>query len=110
MIWPLPNPSRTFHAVCAYWLISSKGSRAQAPTHQASRNEDSATVSATGCRTHPPHTLSAHILSHLHSSGVILSAAVFQAERRISRYHAVCHGRSLGPLVKMRALRDDALD
>src|SRR5215469_8426910 len=64
MIWPLPNPSRTFHAVCAYWLISSKGSRAQAPTQQASMNEDSATVSATGCRTHPPHTLSAHILSH----------------------------------------------
>jgi len=42
-------------------------------------------------------------------AGVILSAAVFQAERRISRYDAVCHGRSLGPLVKTRALRDDAL-
>src|ERR1700683_1360498 len=25
------------------------------------------------------------------------------------RYDAVCHGRSLGPLVKTRALRDDAL-
>jgi hypothetical protein len=42
-------------------------------------------------------------------AGVILSAAVFQAERRISRYDAVYHGRSLGPLVKTRALRDDAL-
>jgi hypothetical protein len=33
-------------------------------------------------------------------SGVILSAAVFQAERRISRYDAAFYGRSLGPLVK----------
>jgi hypothetical protein len=41
--------------------------------------------------------------------GVILSAAVLQAERRISRYDTVCTGRSLGPLVKTRALRDDAL-
>ncbi len=40
--------------------------------------------------------------------GVILSAAVLQAERRISRYDTVCHGRSLGPLVKTRALRDDS--
>ena len=32
--------------------------------------------------------------------GVIPSVAVLQAERRISRYDAVCHGRSLGPLVK----------
>ncbi len=40
---------------------------------------------------------------------VILSAAAFQAERRISRYDALCHGRSLGPLVKTRALRDDSL-
>src|SRR6266568_5081038 len=51
------------------------------------------------------------------SSGQALSVAVLQAERRISRYDAVCHGRSpsassgqaLGPLVKTRALRDDAL-
>ena len=41
--------------------------------------------------------------------GVILSVAVFQVERRISRYDTVCHGRSLGPLAKTRALRDDAL-
>jgi len=41
--------------------------------------------------------------------GVILSVAVLQAERRISRYDAVCDGRSLGPLTKTRALRDDAL-
>jgi len=41
--------------------------------------------------------------------GVILSVAVLQAERRISRYDAVCDGRSLGPLVKTRALRDDPL-
>jgi hypothetical protein len=40
--------------------------------------------------------------------GVILSVAVLQAERRISRYDTVCHGRSLGPLEKTRALRDDA--
>jgi len=32
--------------------------------------------------------------------GVILSAAVLQAERRISPYDTVCNGRSLGPLVK----------
>src|SRR6266567_9029150 len=52
------------------------------------------------------------------SSGQALSVAVLQAERRacpepdgegISRYDAVCHRRSLGPLVKTRALRDDAL-
>jgi len=42
-------------------------------------------------------------------AGVILTGAVFQAEGRISRYDAVCHGRSLGPPVKTRALRDDAL-
>ena len=41
--------------------------------------------------------------------GVILSVAVLQAERRLSRYDTVCNGRSLGPLVKTRALRDDAL-
>ena len=41
--------------------------------------------------------------------GVILSAAVLQAERRISCYDTVCNGRSLGPLVRTRALRDDAL-
>jgi hypothetical protein len=41
--------------------------------------------------------------------GVILSVAVLQAERRISRYDTVCNGRSLGPLVKTRALRDDAM-
>jgi len=41
--------------------------------------------------------------------GVILSAAVVQAERRISRSDAVCNERSLDPLVKTRALRDDAL-
>ncbi len=41
--------------------------------------------------------------------GVILSVAVLQAQRRISRDDAVCHGRSLGPLAKTRALRDDAL-
>jgi len=40
--------------------------------------------------------------------GVILSVAVLQAEGRISRYDTVCHGRSLDPLVKARALRDDA--
>jgi hypothetical protein len=43
------------------------------------------------------------------ADGVILSVAVLQAERRISRHDAVCHGRSLGPLAKTRALRDDAL-
>ncbi len=41
------------------------------------------------------------------SGAVILSEAVLQAERRISRYYALCSGRSLGPLVKTRALRDD---
>jgi hypothetical protein len=41
--------------------------------------------------------------------GVILSVAVFQVERGISRYDTVCNGRSLAPLVKTRALRDDAL-
>jgi hypothetical protein len=40
---------------------------------------------------------------------VILSVAVLQAERRISVLDAMCHGRSLGPLVKARALRDDGL-
>jgi hypothetical protein len=49
------------------------------------------------------------VISLLRLGGVILSAAAFQAERRISRYDAVCHGISLGPPVKARALRDDAL-
>jgi len=41
--------------------------------------------------------------------GVILSVAVLLAERRISRYDTVCNGRSLGLLVRTRALWDDAL-
>ncbi len=41
------------------------------------------------------------------SDGVILRVAVFQAERRISRYDPVCHERSLGPMVETRALQDD---
>jgi len=41
--------------------------------------------------------------------GVILRVADLQAERRISLYETLCNGRSLGPLVKTRALRDDAL-
>ena len=36
-------------------------------------------------------------------SGVILSVAVFQAERRISRTSVFVHARSLRPLVKTRA-------
>jgi hypothetical protein len=39
--------------------------------------------------------------------GVILSVTVLQTERR--RYDTVCHGRSLGPLPKTRALRDGVL-
>jgi len=39
--------------------------------------------------------------------GIILSVAVLQAERRISA--TTLYARSLGPLVKSRALRDDAL-
>src|SRR4029077_1479472 len=35
-IWPLVKPSRTFHAVCAYWLTSSDGSNAKAQGHAAS--------------------------------------------------------------------------
>jgi len=41
--------------------------------------------------------------------GVILSVAVLQAERRISCYDTARNGRSLGPLVKTRALPDGAL-
>jgi hypothetical protein len=43
------------------------------------------------------------------ADGVILRVAVLQAERTISATTLVYHGRSLGPLVKTRALRDDAL-
>ena len=35
-IAPLVNPSRTLHPVCAYWLMSSDGSRAKAQAHHAS--------------------------------------------------------------------------
>src|ERR1700745_2414006 len=34
---PLAKPSRTFHAVCAYWLTSSHGSRAKAQRQHARR-------------------------------------------------------------------------
>src|SRR5215470_15691674 len=34
--------------------MSRDGSSAKAQTHHGSRNENSAAVSATGCRTHPP--------------------------------------------------------
>src|SRR5262249_42721204 len=99
MILPLVKPSRIFQDVCAYWLMSSDGSSANAPTHHASRKEHSAIVSATGSRTHPLTERSMrNILSQLYCSGVILSAAVLQAERRISRHEKVCHARSLGPL------------
>ncbi len=63
--------------------------------------------------------------SSLVVDGVILSPAALQVELTISRYDAVCHerspfdssspvlversGQALGPLVKTRALRDDAL-
>jgi len=40
------------------------------------------------------------LMASLLVDGVILSVAVLQAERRISRYDTVCDGRSLGPLVK----------
>jgi hypothetical protein len=33
----------------------------------------------------------------------------FSGEAKDLRYHAACRGRSLGPLVKTRALRDDSL-
>jgi hypothetical protein len=33
---PLANPSRTFHAVWAYWLMSSAGSNAKANEQHAS--------------------------------------------------------------------------
>jgi hypothetical protein len=36
MIMPLVYPSRTLHAVCAYWLTSSDGSNAKAQGHIAS--------------------------------------------------------------------------
>src|SRR5271166_924675 len=36
LIIPLVNPSRNFHDVCAYWLMSSEGSRAAAQAHHAS--------------------------------------------------------------------------
>src|SRR5215467_948305 len=78
---PLPKPSRTFHAVCAYWLISSDGSTANAQAHPATSNEDKASVSATGCRTHPPTELSAQ---HLIASG----ASGFPDIARSFRSHA----------------------
>ena len=42
---PLANPSRTFQTVCAYWLTSSEGSRANAQAQDASRNASEVTVS-----------------------------------------------------------------
>jgi hypothetical protein len=42
------------------------------------------------------------------ADGVILRVAVLLAQRRISATTLVFHGRSLGPLVKTRALRDGA--
>ena len=49
------------------------------------------------------------LMASSHVDGVIPSGAVLQAERGIFRPDDVCHGRSLGPLVKTRALRDDAV-
>src|SRR5258707_15196376 len=37
VIVPFVNPSRIFHAVCAYWLMSSAGFSATADGHHASR-------------------------------------------------------------------------
>ena len=37
LITPLVNPSRIFHDVCAYWLMSSDGSNANAQAHHARR-------------------------------------------------------------------------
>src|SRR5215469_16717394 len=61
---PLLKPSRTFHDLCAYWLMSSEGSSAEAQTHHARRIEDSVPASTTTCRTHPPHVPVHVILSH----------------------------------------------
>jgi len=46
VIWPLVKPSRTFQAVCAYWLTSSDGSNAKARSTPAS-TMPSATTSRT---------------------------------------------------------------
>src|SRR5215471_10918548 len=44
--------------------MSSDGLSASAQTHHDRRTPDSATVSATGCRTHPPQRLSApHLIA-----------------------------------------------
>ena len=45
---PLEKPSRTFHAVCAYWLMSRDGSNAKAQEQHASMlaNKTSALVRA----------------------------------------------------------------
>src|SRR5262245_34579350 len=43
-ITPLVKPSRIFHDVCAYWLTSSAGFKANAPGHHASSVHASATT------------------------------------------------------------------
>ena len=48
----LKNPSRTVHAVCAYWLTSSDGSNANAPRRKASNITASTRVSVRARR--PP--------------------------------------------------------
>jgi len=44
----------------------------------------------------------------VYTINVFAFTIIFQWEQKISRYDAVLLGRSLGPLVKTRALRDDA--
>src|SRR5215470_3129340 len=50
MISPLPKPSRTFHAVCAYWLMSCDGSNAEREVHHARSMTTSTAHSAAALR------------------------------------------------------------
>src|SRR5208283_949735 len=52
---PKENPSRTVHAVCAYWLMSSEGSSANAvrPQTSAAHARRSTRMSAADLALHP---------------------------------------------------------
>src|SRR5262249_9194902 len=71
LISPLEKPSRTFHAVCAYWLTSSDGSNAWAEGHHASSMTATPARSAAALRLRPSRLLIASYLIGAAKTGML---------------------------------------
>src|SRR3954447_250347 len=82
---PLEKPSRIFHAVCAYWLISSTGFNANAERHNASSTPATAAASAIEFRPRPCGLPIARIFSCVERADGLLE---LDPERQLNRTRA----------------------